>query len=234
MKQRQGSILETLRRVQEFLDANNIILGNINQGDARTRIDEAVTQLTSAVVDQEAGKVNARGETAKQRTLRLALRLNHMRPIAAVAKAYLGDVPELTKLRMPSDNLSSVALVAWARSMADAASMHTPVMVSAGLKPDFAEQLLGAAKEVEDSHAIRVASVVRSVGGTGAISAQEKRGVKSLRVIDALVTPAIAHNAVLMSQWRSVKKITKKHGPVIGSEQQATSTAATPETPKAA
>jgi len=40
--------------------------------------------------------VNSQGETAKQRAVRLALR-SHMRPVAAVAKAKLRDVPEFKR-----------------------------------------------------------------------------------------------------------------------------------------
>src|SRR5689334_14739509 len=81
----QELVLETLRRIQRFLDDNDALLGVVNQSSARKRLDETVAQIGSHAVAQVAGRRIAEGETAKQRTLRLALRSDHMRPVAVIA-----------------------------------------------------------------------------------------------------------------------------------------------------
>src|SRR5438552_4725461 len=59
MKQREGSTFETLRRAQGFLDANNAVLGEINQSGARTQLDQVVAELSQQAVEQRAGRVNS-------------------------------------------------------------------------------------------------------------------------------------------------------------------------------
>ena len=217
MKYTQGSILETLRRVQGFLDTNNTVLAAVNQSGARTQLDDAVKAITTNVVNQRAGIVNAIGETAKQRKLRLTLRIHYMRPIARVAKRMLGVQPELSMLRMPPEDLGPTDLVGCARGMADAAEPHSTTLIAGGLKPGFVAQLLDAAKAVEDSLVDRSKSRGRRAGATGGLTKHEKAGREELKVLDALIVPEISGNAELLSEWRSIKKIGRKPGrPVSG------------------
>src|SRR6266566_1726201 len=94
---RQNMVFETLRRVQAFLDRNDGLLGAINKSGARRTLDAIVAQLGAHAVNQDAGRVNRKGETARTRAVRLALR-TQMRPVAAVAKANLRDVSEFEAL----------------------------------------------------------------------------------------------------------------------------------------
>src|SRR5437867_2726323 len=73
MQGRQEAVLESLRRIQRFLEDNGAMLDAVNQSGARKRLDQTVTQIGSHAVAQVAGRRAAEGETAKQRTLRLAL-----------------------------------------------------------------------------------------------------------------------------------------------------------------
>ena len=86
MNSPQERIYNTGRRIQAFLIANDAVLGTINKSGMRADLEAIVTALGDSGGQQAAGRVNAIGETAKQRALRLALRLNHMQPIASVAR----------------------------------------------------------------------------------------------------------------------------------------------------
>jgi len=224
MQQIQDSTLETIRRAQGFLDANDALLEEINQGGARTQLDQVAAELSQQAVEQRAGRANSIGETAKQMRLRDALRSHHMRAIASVAKANLDDAPELSKFHLPSADLSSTALVAAARAMADAASQHEQVLIAGGLAPDFGPKLLAAAQAVEDCVSDREVSLRRAVGATGALAAATRRGRQLLWVIDSLVRPVLETNAQLLAEWRSVKRFSRK-------PEQATEA---PEAPAAA
>ena len=81
---------------------NDALLGTINKSGMRADLDAIVDALGNSGGQQAAGRVNAIGETAKQRALRLALRLNHMQPIASVARAKLRSVPNFQAMTMPS------------------------------------------------------------------------------------------------------------------------------------
>src|SRR5437773_12293323 len=101
MRSKQGSVLDTLQRSQEFLDAHVPLLDDVNTSSARRNLDEVAAQLAAHAVSQDGSTRGSKGETATQRTLRLALRLNHMRPIALVARQRLRDVSEFEALRTP-------------------------------------------------------------------------------------------------------------------------------------
>ena len=213
MRARQGSVLETLRRVQGFLDANDGLFGALNKSGARTTLDRAIAQLTSHAVDQDAGRVNSKGETARQRALRLSLRQAHMRAIAAVARAKLRDVPEFQALELPDARMTSARLIAAAGSMAEAATKHEQVFVDAGLPSDFIAALLGAADAVKGSIDGRAQNRGRRVGATAGLAAEEKQGRNVVKVLDALVVPALGTNDSLIAEWRSLKRVSPRSTP---------------------
>src|SRR5438552_1886300 len=136
MQARHGSVLETLRRVQEFLDANQQQLGAINPS-ARKNLDDAVTAISSHATNQASGSIDARGGTALKQKLRLALRQYHMQPIAIVARRKLRAVAEFKALTMPAVNANVSQLVAHAAAMGEAAKKHEQIFLDAGLSVDF-------------------------------------------------------------------------------------------------
>ena len=217
---RQNMVLDTLRRVQDFLDRNDGVLGVINKSGARKSLDAIVAQLSTHAVNQDAGLVNSKGETAKQRAARLALR-THMRPVAAVAKAKLRDVPEFKVLTLPDIRINTNRLVAAAGAMADAATPHTQVFIDSGLPADFVPQLLAAADEVKASIDVRAKSRGRRVGATAGLSAEDKKGRHALAILDTLVVPMLGTNDQLLAEWRSLKRVDHKPGPAIGNTPPA-------------
>ena len=52
MRQRQGSVLETMRRVQRFLDTNDAVLAGINTSGSRKELNASIAQLRADAVDQ--------------------------------------------------------------------------------------------------------------------------------------------------------------------------------------
>lgn len=103
--------LNTLTRVQRFLDDNNAALEDINTSGYRAILDDAVTNLSAHAINQTGSQRKSIAETAKERVLRNNLKLNHMRRIAMVARAQLRQVPEFAALKMPPGLSTSRALV---------------------------------------------------------------------------------------------------------------------------
>ena len=227
---RQNMVLDTLRRVQLFLDRNDGVLGVINKSGARKTLDAIVAQLSTHAVNQDAGRVNSKGETAKQRAVRLALR-SHMRPVAAFAKAKLRDVPEFKALTLPDSRMNANRLVAAAGAMADAATPHAQVFVDSGLPADFVPQLIKAADDVSGSIDTRAESRGRRVGATAGLSAEDKKGRNALAILDTLVVPMLGTNDQLLAEWRSLKRVDHKPGRVIGQTTPAPTPVPTPVTP---
>ena len=232
-------VLETLRRIQRFLDDNNVLLDAVNKSSARKRLDETVAQIGSHAVAQVAGRRTAEGETAKQQTLRLALRSDHMRPVAVIAGQKLREQPEFKLLRLPPWNVKGPRLTAAARDMANAAEKFTDLFVQGGLPTDFVAQLRAAADELDQSIDVRGQSRGMRAGATVGLKAETKSAKGLIQVLDSLVRPKLgAGNDELLRQWQLASHIQRARTPknttaTGGTSPTAPSTTATSSTPAA-
>ncbi|MGH7617735.1 MAG: hypothetical protein ACREPM_10935 [Gemmatimonadaceae bacterium] len=216
MQTDHAAVLNTLVRVQRFLDANGDALGSINQSGSRQVLDDVVTTLGSHAVSQTSSKRIGAAQVAKERVLRNALKLNQMRPIATVAAAQLRQVPEFTALKMPPANSTSRALIAWAGAMSEAATAYDKTFITAGLAADFITRLHDAANALSDAIANRGATKSTQSGATAGLSAETARGRQAMKVLDSIVEPQIAGNIALLAQWKAAKRIGGKTMPVAG------------------
>lgn len=219
MHSRQSFILATLRAIQGFLDDNKEAVTPVNDSGARKTLDALVKQLTAQAVDQDAGRVNSRGETSLQASLRKTLREVHMKRIATIARARLRDVPEMRAFILPRSTTPSLRLVAMAGGMADAATQHSAVFIDRGLSQDFIAQLTTAADALNQSLDTRAKSRGRSTGATTALWALAKQAGQVIRELDVLVVPNIARDDRLLGEWRTAKRIHQKTGPATGTTQ---------------
>jgi hypothetical protein len=224
LKARQGIVFDTLRRIQNWLTASDATLGTplISTTTGRQKLDGLVTQMSTAADSQAAGKVNAKNETANQRNLRLALRLDHMRPIAHVAKATLKDVPQFSALVMPPSDMSAANLVPYANGMAQAAQQYAQVFTSNGLPADFVAQLQAAAAAVRASIDTRATSIAQKVNAAGSLKDDETQARAVIKLLDGIVLPRISKNAGMLAAWKSVKRISAKPGVPTGVTAAAT------------
>ena len=226
MKSAQEQVFNTGRRIQAFLDANDSLFSSINKAGLRSELDVIVTQLGAAAGDQAGGRVNALGETAKQRTLRLALRFNHMRPIASVAKLKLHTVPNFEALTMPSNDVRVAGQVAHAFGMADAAKPYEQIFIDAGLPPDFLASLTAAAAAVQASIDTRAKSLGKRANATGSLKDLEHRARRVFKALNDMVVPIVSADAAhsgLLAEWKTTRRVTKRLGPPVGIEQNVRS-----------
>jgi hypothetical protein len=232
MQAKEVAVLEALQRTQRFLDTHADIVGNVNASAARRNIDANITVLAAYAVTQDRSARGGRGETARQRSMRSALRFEHMRPIAEIAKRELPNLPEFTALRMPPRKASSTRLVSLAGGMADAATPHTQVLLDGGLLDGFIERLRAAADELSRSLAGRTDHVSARVGSSAGLGAQAKKGRSELRVLNSLVKPKLGNDVPLNAEWRNAITVRPKPGPAAGATQATTTTpVVTPVTP---
>jgi hypothetical protein len=227
----QERIYNTGRRVQAFLDTNDSLLNSINKSGMRSELDTVVLALGQSGGQQAAGRVNAIGETAKQRTLRLALRLNHMRPIASVARAKLRTVPNFQSMTMPSPKIRVVSLLTHAHGMAEAAAPYAQVFIDAGLPDDFIAKLTAAADAVKASIDTRAAARGQRSSATGTLTGLENRARLVFRALNDFVVPIlvadVAHSG-LLAEWKRARRVDARSGPVAGVEQAARAISPTP------
>ncbi len=206
MQSQTATVLNTLQKVQRFMDINADALGTINHSGYRRILDDVVDTLSSHASNQAASKRMGSAETAKQRVLRNALRLNAMRPIAAVAAAQLKQVPEFLALKMPPGNSTSARLIAAAGGMATAATTYEKAFVDAGLPADFLDRLKTASDALNNSLTNRGNTAGNQVGATQGLKAESVRGREAVKVLDSLIEPQLAGDSVLLMQWKSARK----------------------------
>jgi hypothetical protein len=206
VKTTHTTVLNTLTRVQRFLEANAATLQAVNASEYRAELDQSVTALESHAVTQAQSKRVTAAQTVKLRKLRETLKQNHIRPIARVAEARLRKDPDFVALRMPPGNSTSRRLIAAGGAMAKAAANHVPTFISAGLPADFLAKLQDATDVLSASLADRGHAATTGTGATKGLDAEMARGRKALKVVDALVVPIIAGDDALLAQWTSAKR----------------------------
>lgn len=240
MRHSQGQTYQTGRRVQNFLDANDSLFSVINKSATRLELDTVVNALGSDADSQATGRAIARGESANQRALRLALRLNHMRPIAAIAKLRLRTVPNFAALTMPSPRLTGKSLVAHATGMAGAAKPYQQVFVDGGLPADFLAKFADATAAVETSIVTRATARGQQSQATGSLKQLETRARRVFAALNDLVVPIVSADVAhggLLAEWNSVRRVSLKPGSLVGSQPATTQLesppAATPASPPA-
>jgi hypothetical protein len=240
MQTAQGTVLQSLRAVQGFLDAHADRLADVNKTGARQKLDETVVELSTHVATQTGSLMTSRGSTQKQYALRKELLQDHMSAIARVAKADLPPTPEVDMFRMPPGRPTVERLAAHAYGMAQAAAPFAAVFTSAGLAPTFITDLTAAADAMILS--IKERTQVQSARG-GATQALKKRlstGRRIVHVLDAFVRTEIGSDPNLLGAWKQVKRVRKTASrpdttPPVNPKPASEGTQPTPpETPKPA
>jgi hypothetical protein len=138
MDARQKLGARSLRRARGFLNEHPDIAAPVNGSDTRKTLDDAVTRLEAENVTQDEKRKQLNGETAQIHALREDLRLNHMRPIANVAKAKFASEPFFVALKLPGMQIDNEALVNATREMSGNAAAQSATFIAAGLPADFA------------------------------------------------------------------------------------------------
>jgi hypothetical protein len=226
MRNEQGTVLETLVRIQGFLDTNGELLKAVNTSGARAKLDDVVKQLGAHAVLQDKGARTSRGETERQRVLRVALRDDHMAPISLIAKQRLRDKPEFASLTLPARNVGHQRLLAAAKAMAEAAEPHAPAFVEEGLPPQFVGDLRQATETYAQSLVGRNVGREARATGTAGLMSEEKRARKQIRILNAMVRKEIRNNDALLGAWRAASHIGRKPGRVAGRGTEPVSTGA--------
>jgi hypothetical protein len=227
-------VLSALKRVQLFLDEYAAVLAAIvDLTAARKRLDAVVASFTGHAYDQDASDRGAKGETAKQRQLRMKLRSQQMEPIALIARKNLRTTPEFAALQMPKPTVSGEASIASAKAMADAAAIHKDTFIEHGLPSTFLDDFKAAITKLDSSISDREQNYNRRLSATKGLDEKEKQGRLVLSVLDSLLEPALADNESLLRGWEGARLIRRRTGPtaVAPVASNPTGAGASPATP---
>ena len=212
MQQQEQRKLDSLRRVQDFLDAHADAVGALRNSEGRVQLDEAVASLTAHNADQAATDLALAGAKEKQQALASELQSKHMVSIAQFARAKLRGVPDFAALAKSGFGLRLKALIHAARAMATAAAPQRDAFVSAGFPPDAIAELGAVASALEATMTDRANAKVRRVGATKGIEEAVKRGREAVAMLNAVIGRQFAGDATFLAGWRAARRVTAKPG----------------------
>jgi hypothetical protein len=208
MRSVQNALLAALLRCQRFIaDNTTLLMSVVDLTVALKRLDDVIAKLMTHAFDQDATKRSAKGETEKQRQLRVKLRTQQMRPIAEIARRDLRKVPEFKALQLPPRSAKGGAFLASAEAMADAAKIQKEALLARGLPGDFLDQFQSLLGKFTASVSDREMSRNRRQGATEGLVVEEKEGRSVLKVLDALVRRALEGNDALLATWDGARTI---------------------------
>jgi hypothetical protein len=177
----------------------------------RNELTRSYTRLNELGVKQYAANITDAAKDIAR--LRQRLRRERMMPMVRIAKPLLKFAPGAeSALRVSHARADTMTVAADALRMAKVLAPHAKLIASAGYSTSFisefraeARALAAAATNVDKARQAR--SHI-----TGAIAAEIKNGMKAMTVIEGILMPAFAKDAVLEQLWRNRRRIPKRAG----------------------
>ena len=229
MLKTQAVVVDTLHGMQRFLTDHATEIGPGIEV-ARGTLDTTVAAIEGHLVQQDAGARNALGATQKLNALKTALRFDHMRAIAEIARRRLATVPEFKALKLPPAQLATNRLLVAAKAMGVAAAPYASTFTALGLAPDFLDRLQAAVDELAQGLNTRKQHTDGHAGATVGVAANITEGHGIVELMDSLVRPRIRSNPVLLTNWLSTIKfhrIAKNAVPAVGASPSGSGTTTT-------
>jgi hypothetical protein len=192
---------ESLLRVQRCLDDFDEFLGDVNRSPARSALDRLAGEVTQLAGYQRLAPTEVQSRAVQREDLREALRLEQMRPIAAIARLRLADSPLIIRLQVPRKNVDDATLIAAGDGMAKAAAQYRDVFIAQHLPADFVEQLEAAVNALRKSVEDREGTRVQRRYTTRAILACLSEASHMVRILDGLVMRQIRKDPALLAGW---------------------------------
>ncbi|MEX2177130.1 MAG: hypothetical protein WD801_00375 [Gemmatimonadaceae bacterium] len=204
---REGrSTLSALQRVQEFL-RQHPTLSAPELGEQVQELDEVVRQLLAESVDQARGMRFASAQVKSTEMVRQALYLDHMKPLAQVAREIFSGSGLDRAFRLTQPPTSEQALLAAAGAMVVAAEQQKDAFLRRGLPAGFIEQLEAAATAVAEVQRAKVEYRRQHIAATAAVKRLLRHGLRAVRLLNAILSPRLAKDPVLLAAWRSAKRV---------------------------
>lgn len=212
MLNRQATVMESLRSVQDFIESNTNRLGQIRETGAYHRLVSMVHELDTHAANQTGKHIQAAGLTQRHRVLRRALMRDHMIPIARIARAEMLSRPEIGALRMPRGNPTAEQLATHALGMAEAAEPLADVFIDFGRPKDFLARFRAAVTAMLDALDDRTLAKGAQVAATMGLRVSLSAARRVVHVIDAYVRSELVDDAPLLDAWKTVSRVRRLPG----------------------
>lgn len=206
MNTRQGDAFETLRGAENFLMQHSRALPGVIGTGAHRHLEAILQDLSAHVAAQQDSAMQARMATRTLESRRTSLRMKQA-VIVSIARLHLESTPEVAVFRMPKTSLPVEKLAAGAHAMASAARKHADLFISAGLEPDFADELDQAAEALIAAQQQRLLARTGARGATDGIRKTISAGRRIIAVLDTFVRTAAPGDTALISGWSTAAQV---------------------------
>jgi hypothetical protein len=218
--------LRVLSRTRDFLARTQVttLVGDLE--GQRKELDEVIAQLSSQGDLSGTLTRASRAGTLTAHQLARRLRVVFIRPVVRAGRRMTGPEQEaLRQLVMPKAR-GFEQLVSAGNQFAELVDRHKAQFVSAGLSSDAATKLRAAAAELLAAVSTRSAVVGQRVASVQGARATATAGRRLLRLIDALVRPALESDPAMAAEWQSLVRLGNRSGGGEAGEPVAQVTAA--------
>lgn len=228
MQRKQQHTLDSLHRVQAFLDGHADVTGSLKQTEARKQLDEAVDAASAHQNDQGTAERVLAGSGESVRQLMGSLKADHMTPVAKFARANLRGVPNFKALAHVPTNLQGASLVGAARAMATAAVPYADTLAKAQFPEESVTELAAAADALKAALDGRMAAKSQRIVATAGVRHELGLGREAVAMLDPIVTKRLARYPELLAGWRSAKRMTAMPQSAVVAPAPAASPVAAP------
>jgi hypothetical protein len=207
MQYRQKKVIESFQRVQAFLGANPPP-APASYAEPQQVLEDVITKLGDHSTNQVSGKRLSQAEQRRQESLKKKLREQHLRPIAAIARAHVAETPGIEKaLHYPPGNMALLDLIATSKSIRDSIEQYQSLFIKNGRPADFLAQLDAAIAALAACVVSRGQKVGRHVGARAGLRKELLRGRKAVDMLDTIVTVAFEGKDDVLAEWQTAKRV---------------------------
>jgi hypothetical protein len=200
MQRKYQYTLDSLHRVQAFLDGHADVLGALKQTEARKQLDDAVDAATAHENDRGTAERTLAGSAAEVRQLVGSLKADHMTPVAKFARANLRGVPNFKALAHVPAQLRGPSLVGAARAMATAAVPYADALAKAQFPAESVKELGDAADALKAALDGRTAARSQRVMAVAGVHHELGLGREAVAMLDPVVSKLAVGNPLRLQR----------------------------------
>jgi hypothetical protein len=192
---------------REFL-RNHLDLSDLPLAVAQIeRVELALGEISEAGTSQDYGRGAFQGASAQRMQLQMALR-SDMSRIAAIAKVLdPAEYPGAAERFRVSGTKSYTALQSRARAFIDAIEPMKQAFLDHGAPADFDARLADLTTALEAAGERKYRCLHRQMEGTARMEESARRGVKAVRVLNAIVRQRLKDDPELLGVWKAAQHI---------------------------
>jgi hypothetical protein len=206
MNANQRAQLESLRRVQEFLERHSPLPTAAKYPHVRDALDAIVERVADLHRDFDAHVSKSRVVTQRKAAAERRLRDEHLIPLLGLARALESLEPSV-KPAPHSRVRRGMTVVEIARKMRLWAVRHRRFLVEYGLSADFLERLDEAVAAVEECARERTSTDNRRTRAGAAIAVELRNGRGHVRLLHAMLRGAFRRKSRVSAEWESAMRV---------------------------